>query len=219
MKRFAVLILAGLLCCGFTGCSTQSNDVSEELAAFSSQLDAINQRLDQLEESAGTQEDLSSQLDSLAGRLDALESAAQEQPTPVPEEKPSSSAEEPSAAVSTNVEQVLFDEDGLKVTYTGIEDIRSGGVKFNFSIENNTNQECRVTSENCSVNGLMMGNMGSSFVETVLAGKKANTDIRVPGYVLEDNGIETIETLEFTLEILDQNYQTLYNEETVTITL
>lgn len=214
MKRFAVLILAGLLCSGFTGCSTQSNDVSEELAAFSSQLDAINQRLDQLEESAGAQEDLSSQLDSLAGRLDALESAAQEQPTPVPEEKPSSSAEEPSAAVSTNVEQVVFDEGGLKVTCTGIEDISSGGVKFNFSIENNTNQECRVIGDNSSVNGLMMGN---SFVVPVSAGKKANTDIKVQGYKLEENGIEIIETLEFTLTVRDENHRVL-QEVPITIT-
>lgn len=214
MKRFAVLILAGLLCCGFTGCSTQSNDVSEELAAFSSQLDAINQRLDQLEESAGAQEDLSSQLDSLAGRLDALESAAQEQPTPVPEEEPSSSAEEPSAAVSTSVEQVVFDEGGIKVTYVGI---REGTIWVNFAffIENNTDQERRVTSDNCSVNGLMMGDR---FVETVSAGKKANTDIRVPGYELEDNGIATIETLEFTLTVKDEDYCVL-QEVPITITL
>ena len=214
MKRFAAMFLAGLLCAGLAGCSGQPNDVSEELAGLSSQLEAINQRLDKLEESAGNQEGLSSYVDSLTKRLEALESAAQ-QPTPAPEE-PSSTAEEPSAAVSTSVGQVVYDEGGIKVTYTGMEDYALYGsivgVNFNFSIENSTDQSPDVCAADCSINGLMMG---SGFMEGVASGKVANTDITVWNDELEDNGITNIETLEFTIQVFGNVLQ----EAPVTIAL
>ena len=49
-RRF---VTAGLLCAGLAGCGGQPGDVSEELAGLSSQLEAINQRLDKLEEAMG----------------------------------------------------------------------------------------------------------------------------------------------------------------------
>lgn len=232
MKRFAALLLAGLLLgSALAGCSEPA--ATEEIAQLTSQLDAINQRLEQLEESAGAQEGLSSQLeeslekqealssqlDSLAKRLDDLESAAQEQPTPVPGEEPSSSAEEPATAVSTSVEQVVFDEGDLKVTYTGMEDYRVGNVRwggqFTFSIENNANQTWYVRGTETSINGLMMG---YEFWETVTAGKKANTEILIFDNDLADNGIETMETLEFTLVVWGDGLS-IQQEFPVTITL
>lgn len=203
MKRLVAMLLAGLLCAGCAGCGPQSESESEEAQAWFDLLDSINERLDQVQE---VQEELSSRLDSLAGRLDALESAAQEQPTPAPEaeltptpeEELSSAIEEPSAVTITSVGQALYDEGGLKITYTGIE-VDSLGTNFTFFIENNTKEKYAINGYDTSINGLMMG--GGRFSETVSAGKAANTDITVTVSDLVDNGIETIETLEFTLLI------------------
>ena len=151
-------------------------------------------------------------MDSLTKRLEALENAAQ-QPTPASEAEPTPAPEEePSTAVSTNVEQVVYDEGGLAVTYTGIG--HDHGPTFNFFVENNTDQERYVDFLDLSVNDLMMS---SGIATKVLARKAKNTSLSVSNRQLENNGIETIETVEFTLWIRDENNHDLY-EGTVTIT-
>lgn len=210
MKRLAAMLLAGLLCAGCAGCGPQSKDVSEELAAVSSQLDVINQRLDQLEESAGTQDGLSSHVDSLTKRLEALESAAQEQPTPAPEAEPTPTPEEPSQVVAS-IGQVVFEEGGVKVTYTGMHEDSIGGEVFTFSIENSSGQVRGIASTFCLVNGILEAD---GFEENVFAGETYDVEITLRGRDsrMRDAGIQTLETLEFHLVVSDEEATVLQNE-------
>lgn len=209
MKRFAALLLAGLLCAGLAGCGGQPGDVSEELAGLSSQLEAINQRLDKLEESAGNQEGLSSHVDSLTKRLEALENAAQ-QPTPASEAEPTPAPEEPSQAVAS-IGQVVFEEGGVKVTYTGMYGDIIGGEVFTFSIENSSEQVRGIASTFCLVNGILEAD---GFEENVFAGETYDVEITLRGRDsrMRDAGIQTLETLEFHLVVSDEEATVLQNE-------
>ena len=83
-------------------------------------------------------------------------------------EKEETSADD-ATAVSIE-EQVLYDENDIKITATGIEDGWLG-TELKLLIENNTDQSITVQAKNANVNGYMVTTMMSA---DVAAGKKAN---------------------------------------------
>ena len=201
MKKVIHAILAGLLlCAAFAGCSAAGEDAAQ--AAL---------------------EELSSRLDVLSQRVEDLESAQAQQLTPAPEEEtsaveeePSSTAgEEPAAAVAVN--QVLVDESGIKITYTGMEMTEEGNAELRMTVENNSEQPILVNVQDFSANGMMMNAM---FATQVTPGKKSNGELTIYASTLEENGVTAVESVEFSLVVFnDDTLDTIVETDLIALTV
>lgn len=201
MKKVIHAILAGLLlCAAFAGCSAAGDDATQSAL-----------------------EELSSRLDVLSQRVDELESAAQEQPAPAPEEETSAveeetssaAGEEPAAAVAVN--QVLLDEIGIKITYTGMEMTEEGNAELRMTVENNSEQPILVNVQDFSANGMMMNAM---FATQVTPGKKSNDELTIYASTLEENGVTAVESVEFSLVVFnDDTLDTIVETDLIALTV
>ena len=200
MKKVIHAILAGLLlCAAFAGCSAAGEDAAQSAL-----------------------EELSSRLDVLSQRVEDLESAAQEQPAPAPEEETSAveeetssaAGEEPAAAVAVN--QVLLDESGIKITYTGMEMTEEGNAELRMTVENNSEQPILVNVQDFSANGMMMNAM---FATQVTPGKKSN-ELTIYASTLEENGVTAVESVEFSLVVFnDDTLDTIVETDLIALTV
>ena len=194
MKKVIHAILAGLLLCAvFAGCSAAGEDAAQSAL-----------------------EELSSRLDVLSQRVDELESAQAQQLTPAPEEEPSSTAgEEPAAAVAVN--QVLVDESGIKITYTGMEMTEEGNAELRMTVENNSEQPILVNVQDFSANGMMMNAM---FATQVTPGKKSNDELTIYASTREENGVTAVESVEFSLVVFnDDTLDTIVETDLIALTV
>lgn len=111
-------------------------------------------------------------------------------------------------------ETVVFDQNGIKLVYTGYEkDIFS---KLTFRIENSTQKSYMVHSEDVSINDSMIT---TSILETVAGGKKSNVDMTLLDSELKKNGIEKIEKVEFKLSVTNSDdFKDSFESGVITIT-
>ena len=93
-------------------------------------------------------------------------------------------------------------EAPLTFTITGIEEDALMGYTLKVFLENKTEKELMFTLEDTSVNGFMCDPF---WAETVAAGKKSNTTISWFETDFQDNGIETVEDITFTLRVYDND--------------
>lgn len=103
------------------------------------------------------------------------------------------------ASGATIEEQVLYDENDIKITATGMEDSWAG-TKLTLLIENNSAKGITVQARNANVNGYMVDTMMSA---DVAAGKKSNDGLTFQTSGLKECGIEQIATMEFFFHIFD----------------
>ena len=108
----------------------------------------------------------------------------------------------------TLAETVLFDQDGIRITATGLSTDSLFGPELNLLVENDSAQNIVVQPNYCMVNGYMMDGLLSA---DVAAGKKANDTLDFLSNVLARCGIETITDIELDLVVSDgDSWQTLY---------
>ena len=108
----------------------------------------------------------------------------------------------------TLAETVLFDQDGIRITATGLSTDSLFGPELNLLVENDSAQNIVVQPNYCMVNGYMMDGLLSA---DVAAGKKANDTLEFLSNVLARCGIETITDIELDLVVSDgDSWQTLY---------
>lgn len=113
-----------------------------------------------------------------------------------------SSSEAPSSQEPPQTtEQMLLDQNGVKITFTGIEEERSR-MDIKLRIENNTEAPITVQQRDMSVNGIMMDGI---FSPTIAAGKLANDEISISSSDLEENGIDQIENVELKFCIFGES--------------
>ncbi len=96
-------------------------------------------------------------------------------------------------------EQVLYEENGIKITATGLEDSFLG-TDLKLLIENDSDKNIIVQAKNANVNGYMVDTMMSA---EVASGKKANDGLTFQTSGLKECGIEQMATLEFQFHIFD----------------
>lgn len=108
---------------------------------------------------------------------------------------------------------VLWEGEGVTIISRVIEDSLFGH-DVQLLIKNDTDSEIVVQSENVSVNGYTIDDLMSAHV---VAGTVSYTDMTVMGYSLEENGIETIEDVSFTLNIMDTDYNTIAETGELTV--
>lgn len=109
---------------------------------------------------------------------------------------------------------VLVDQNGIKITYTGIsKDNYSTDVKL--LIENNSNQPVLVQIRDESINGFMTSGIFSCAVEP---GKKANDGISFYHSTLEENGITSISQIELKFNVMNgDTWRTIFETGAITI--
>jgi len=125
-----------------------------------------------------------------------------------------SSAAETSKEEEKTVEQVLYDENGIKLTYLGYEEDIFPALKFR--IENSSDKSYMVTTDDVSVNDSMIS---TSIIETVAPGKKSIAKMNMFSSDLEENGIEKIEKVEFKLHCTNSDdFMDSFDSKVLTIT-
>lgn len=108
---------------------------------------------------------------------------------------------------------VLWEGEGVTIISRVIEDSLFGR-NVQLLIKNATDSEIVVQSDNVSVNGFTISDLMSAHV---VAGTVSYTDMTVMEYSLEENGIETIEEVSFTLDIMDADYHTIAETGELTV--
>ena len=111
--------------------------------------------------------------------------------------------------------QVLVDQDGIKITALSYvcDDIWGDGIKV--LIENDTEQDVMVGCEALIVNDYMINDL---FGSEVAAGKKANDVIYLSSSELKAAGIDTVGRVEIYFHVYDaDSYDKIFKTECVTI--
>lgn len=111
-------------------------------------------------------------------------------------------------------EQIVFEQDGIKITATGLDVDSLFGVDVNFLIENNSDQNITVQDRGVSVNGYMVD---TSMSADVVAGKKSNTSMTIMSSSLEKYGISVITDIEFSFHIFDSDWETIADSEVISL--
>lgn len=110
-------------------------------------------------------------------------------------------------------EQVLLEQDGIKITAKELSDDSIWGPEVKVLIENNSEKSVTVQLRDVSVNGIMMEPM---FSAEVAAGKKVNDSITFMNSEFEEAGITIIQNMEFAFHVFDtENWDTVFDSETV----
>lgn len=130
------------------------------------------------------------------------------------EEADSASAESEITADSVTIaEQELYNENGIKITTTGLGEDGLWGPEVKLLIENDSPQNITVQVRNGSVNGYMIDYQMSC---DVAAGKKSNDGMELSETELENSGIETIADLEFSFHIFDsESWDTIVDTDII----
>lgn len=117
----------------------------------------------------------------------------------------------------SETENVVFENDDFKVTYTGVEKATglSGCCLIDLTIENKTSGTVSVYLQNASYND-EMANVVSGVTNTITAGKKSNQPYTLL-FNSEDMTIDDLETISFAILILDENAATVLTTDQISI--
>lgn len=112
-------------------------------------------------------------------------------------------------------EQVLVDQDGVKITALQIVDDSFWGLGVKLLIENDTDQKLGIGCNAIIVNDYMIADY---FYSTVSAGKKSNEVMYMSSDDLEAAGIDNIGQIEIYFNVYDdETYTTLFDTDCITI--
>ena len=118
-----------------------------------------------------------------------------------------------SVVFAVNESTVLYDEEGIKITYQNYTVNDYGDFDINLLIENNSSKNVCVQTRDESINGYMMSAIIS---ENVSVGKKSYTDMTFSAYELKENYISTIYDTEFSFHIFKQeDWETIDDSQSI----
>ena len=190
LKMLTFLLLGGLL---LQGCGSSPDTEKKEIVTT---------------DTVSVDEDSQMTVEELAS---AVDEALQE----VVEESASLSVDGSEGTSVTIDEQVLFEQDGLKVTATEYvtDSIWGDGIKL--LLENNGSTDVGVGCNALIVNDYMITDLFSS---TVAAGKKANETLYLSSTGLQAAGIDTVGKIEVYFHTFDPDtFMTIKDMDCVTI--
>lgn len=98
---------------------------------------------------------------------------------------------------------VLLEQDGVKIIGKYVDEDSFWGAAALLYIENNTDKNIIVQTDNVAVNGFMITSLCS---QDVYAGKKAFTTVDFFSSSLEENNITSVDTVEMDFKVLDEDY-------------
>lgn len=223
MKRFiCVLLVFSILLC-MVGCS--SGVSQEEHDALLAKMDELQEKYDALSSgNADSADDAKEETTDTApenAESDASEKAntpeenKTEEPEPEPEPEPENKEPIVDNSSVTITEQVLVDQDGIKITAKEYIHDPAWNDSVKLLIENNTDVNIRVRCENLIVNNYMFGDY---FSELVTPGKKVNAELDISSSDLENACIEKIGQIEIYFVVTnDETYDTILTSDVCTI--
>ncbi len=110
----------------------------------------------------------------------------------------------------------FFDDEGVRIESLGIEEDSFWGNSLWLFIENNRSGDIALSIDDLSINGFMVT---SYYGRTVKAGRWRIDDLYIYDSDLEDNDIEEIEEMEFTVELYDPyTYETYFESGVIRLT-
>jgi len=108
----------------------------------------------------------------------------------------------------------LYNANGIRIIGMAVDEDSFWGMSIVLYCENTSDKNVTISVDDLSVNGFMMDDYFSS---TIYANKKAVDDITLFSSDLEDNGIESIETVELKFKIYDaDSYETIAESDAIT---
>ena len=145
----------------------------------------------------------------------ALGSGSSEEGKEIVTNPPASDEVEQVSDLPTIEEQILMDQDGIKITAKEYVDDSIWGEGIKVLIENNSDRNVGVGLNALIVNNYMITDL---FASSVAAGKKANETIYISSSALEAAGIDSIGQIELYFHVYDSDsYNTLFDADVVTI--
>lgn len=110
-------------------------------------------------------------------------------------------------------EQVVLDENGIKITAKGLDKDGLLGPEVKLLIENESGKDVTVQARNVSVNGYMVEDI---FSADVVNGKKANDELIIMANSLEKAGISTIADIEFSFHVSEtHSFDSLFDSDLI----
>lgn len=105
---------------------------------------------------------------------------------------------------TTPIGTVLMEKNGIKITYAGVQPTDSylGGYGVKLQVENTSSKNYTIQVRNFTANDFMTSTVFSC---DVAAGKKANDEILIYQSALDENGIATINNLEFDFHVFNDD--------------
>lgn len=112
---------------------------------------------------------------------------------------------------------VILDQDGFKVIVKELDSENSfWGADVYLYVENNSDKNATIQLRDTSINGFMVDPIFSC---DVIAGKKAFSSITFLESSLTDNGIQSIDELQFAFHLFDSaTWSDIFDSDTVTVT-
>lgn len=199
----AAVLALSLAACGTGSTASQTGGASQE--ASSSVASSISQSAGSAEaesrtESAGPEAD-SAGTSSVSADAAATDSAAETGST--------------AGTDDSNFSQVLVDDENIHVEIKGIEHDSLWGYTWKMNLKNHTDKTLMYSMENVSVNGVMSDPF---WAEEVAPGKEANSDVSWSTSDFEDNDIEQVTEVSFTLHVCDsETFETDYADQEFTV--
>jgi hypothetical protein len=127
----------------------------------------------------------------------------------------SSASAEAAGTEDGNFSQVLIDDENVYVELKSIEPDSIGGYTWKMNLKNRTDKTLMYSMENTSVNGVMIDPF---WAEEVAPGKEANSDVSWSTSDFENNGIDQVTEVSFTLHVYDsEDFETDYADQDFTI--
>ncbi|MBR1423195.1 MAG: hypothetical protein IJ571_07135 [Ruminococcus sp.] len=135
------------------------------------------------------------------GKVSVSSSTSSENQGKVNTDKESKSAE--NGDVSEEANDVIYDDGGIKITYTGYTASKMfTSASLNFLIENNSDKNITVENFNLNINGYTLDTW---FYEQVPASKKSNVKMDIYDTQLKENGIDTLGTVDMNFRCIDSD--------------
>lgn len=111
---------------------------------------------------------------------------------------------------------VIYDQDGIKISFVAFDPEAFMGLEVKFIIENNTDTAITVQARDTSINGFMVDGIMSS---EVMPGKTANDELTFLSSSLEDNNIDEIESVELKFHIFESDtHASIADTDIITLT-
>ena len=154
----------------------------------------------------------------------ATAQAAAQQPTEATEAQPAQAQPSATQAVQTEepaeitlAEQVIFEQDGVRITAKGLDtDGSLFGPALKLLIENDSDRSIGVQARNVSVNDLMVG---CAFSGEVAPGKKSNEEVTFLDSDIKAANITVFQKIEFTLHLFDpDSWDSILDSDPIVLT-
>lgn len=203
MKRKMMALTAAVLAFSLAACGSDSSTAQTETQqeASTSAASAAS-TVSQSATSASSQSTGSAETGSSAESAETTSTA-------------SSETDSTAGTDDSNFSQVLVDDENVYVEIRGIEHDSLWGYTWKLNLKNRTDATLMYTMENVSVNGVMTD---PYWAEEVSPGKEANSDVSWSASDFEDNDIEQVTEVSFTLHVYDsENFETDYADQEFTI--